>query len=329
MEHLHARFADLALLKNNEIRVLEQTTLSRLMYSCRNPHRRAPYFLRLEHVRRLVRQINAHGAWGIVESSQRTPGKKKGRRDSVSDSDLQKLVSLMELTELLVQQAIPKAAYRLTTELIAREQFVPLATTLVALLARVFVLERPIMLASKGAVAEARLIALPAPRSRNAKAENGTVHAKTLEEDLGEAVTPKKESVKRPVPAVAKKSRKRMRRFFTELTEGTEEESATVQNSVESKNDEAGATEDENGNPEQSEQVKPEVEKEVMSLYDLMAVGDAEVASLAKAQVESSERLTAVVENRQMPKLPRSKKRAILSKKATDDLDAIFAGLSD
>lgn len=161
---MYAKLTDLAVLENNEIRVLEQTRLSRLMYSCRNPHRRAECFLRLEHVRRLLSQTNAHFTWYFMDSSERIP---RRRSDRVSVKDLRKLVSLMELVELLVQQTILKAAYRLTTELIARGQFEALATTLAALLARMFILKRPIFFDLKAAVTKAHFVVVPAPRCRN------------------------------------------------------------------------------------------------------------------------------------------------------------------
>ena len=154
MEHLRARFEYLAALKSNPMRALEHTTLARLMYSCRNPHRRTPYFLRLERVRRLLRRIDTHHSWKLIAATAskadipKSTGKRrksKRRRDSVPYIDVRKLEALVDATDKLVCEAIPKAAERFTVELIARERFVPLATTVVSLFARIFALERPIL----------------------------------------------------------------------------------------------------------------------------------------------------------------------------------------
>ena len=232
MNSLNVRFKQVIILRDNALRVQEHSTLSRLMYTCRNAHRRTPYFLRLEHVRRLNRRIDAHPAWHVI-----VPPSRKKNRVSLSPSDLRKLDDLTNLVDTLVHRAVPIAAEHFTSQLIARKHFIPLATTVVAILARILALERPLLRNLQGALTEAKIL-VPAPSIAQPSTSNKSNNSipldisGTLDEDIGEVVSLHDNdlSLNKNLPIKKKKKKtarsNRSKRFFSAVMDETEKKAS-------------------------------------------------------------------------------------------------------
>ncbi len=325
MNSLKVRFKQATILRDNALRKQEHNTLNRLMYTCRNAHRRAPYFLRLEHVRRLLRRINGHPAWYTICRPGKDSSKiHKKKRDTITPTDVRKIEDLTNLVDTLVNRAVPNAASRYTFELIAREHFIPLATTVVAILARIFALERPLLRNLQGALTEARIIAPPPrptkPLAKSASKSSGKSSSQNAvfaeEEDVGQVVSSQNATSTHPVQKTTKSRSKRSKRFFSaELDEPEQKTEASAAAATPARKRHSF---DEKATPN--------------TLYDAMALENPNLAALAKAQVTTHR---AGAENGrasgQKDKTPASGKTE--QKKAKnaveDDLDDIFAALSD
>lgn len=212
--------------RDRALRMLEHTTLTRLMYVARNPHRRTPYFTRLEHVRRLLRKISAHKAWKLLDSpTKNRSNSKKGSAKGVRQIDVNRLEELVGHVDNLVTSVIPKTAARWTTELIEREHFVPLATAVVALLARILVLEKPLLRALQSVATEARILVIPTSTETPIEQRKGIVRVPPTnnnsiqqdDEDVGQVIT-MQEATAQKLTVVANKEKTRKKsgrgRFF-------------------------------------------------------------------------------------------------------------------
>lgn len=310
------------------------------MYTCRNAHRRTPYFLRLEHVRRLIRRIDVHPAWHVISRQTPSPANiRKKKRDSISLTHVRKLQDLINLVDTLVNRAVPNAASLFTLHLIAREHFIPLATTVVAILARIFALERPLLRNLQGALTEARIIAptppVPSPTStivnssfiKSVKSNSLNPIATHDDEDIGQLVSSC--NIASVSPRIVKSSRnKRSKRFFSVLTDETDEKTVTpISTSA--------------GKPFSLDETTTPA-----TLYDAIALENPNVAALAKAQVIDYRQQCGnvslpvvknmTVENAELQsgdKTTKTKKGLDIKDDNDDDndddIDDIFAALSD
>lgn len=148
-------------------RTTEHIVYVRMLQRSKNQHRHGLYYRRLQHVQRLLRDINDHPAWDLLEKSdsvnrgntdrehadKKTLSRSKKERNKhtkttkkeneiLSTSAKDKIETLINLMETLVEQVIPQAARSIVIHLIALGQFLPYAITMCACLARIFVAER-------------------------------------------------------------------------------------------------------------------------------------------------------------------------------------------
>lgn len=147
-------------------RTTEHIVYVRMLQRSKNQHRHGFYYRRLQHVQRLLRNINAHPAWDLLEtsdfvnrgntgrgyadktSSSRSKQQRKGHAKTSKENEIlstpakDKIETLVNLMEALVEQVIPRAARSIAIHLIALGQFLPYAITMCACLARIFVTER-------------------------------------------------------------------------------------------------------------------------------------------------------------------------------------------
>lgn len=145
------------------IRKVEHTTFTRLLYRNRNQHRHGLYFRRLEHVRRSLRSANNHVAWESVRKALRENASSRAKPSSklplsLSTLTLDDLKSIEESQEALVTKVIPKAAVKVVLELVCREHFLPFAIAVIAILARLFVIEQKVLSELRGAFVETKLL---------------------------------------------------------------------------------------------------------------------------------------------------------------------------
>lgn len=135
---------------SHSARQMEHALFNRLMYRNKNQHRHGLYFHRLDHVRRILRTIDNHDAWpsiraalGTENLSSETSGRHRPSAPlALSTLTKDDLIAVLDHLDHLVIKVIPKAAIAVTTQLISRDRFIPFAVTIVACLARIFVIER-------------------------------------------------------------------------------------------------------------------------------------------------------------------------------------------
>lgn len=191
MDELRARFERLVRLENDPIRLSEHKTFTRLLYRNRNQHRHGLYFRRLEHVRRLLRSADKHVVW---ESVRHAIGDKTHLRArsitkpplSLSTVTLDDLQSIESSHHALVTTVIPKAAVKVTLELICREHFLPFAIAIIATLSRLFVIEQRVLSELRGAVIETKLLLCSDTLTANPGLPNRITD--DVSEDIGEVV---------------------------------------------------------------------------------------------------------------------------------------------
>lgn len=193
MNELRNRFRTLLTITTDPIRHTEHSTLNRLLYKNRNQHRHGLYFRRLEHVRRLLRKLNTHDAWQSVHHALGEAGYAKEQRArakktplSLSSVTLDDLHSVEKILHALVHTVIPTAACKVTAELVCREHFLPFAVTVIAILARLFVIERKLLTEVRGALVEARLLFGMTDTQMPQHCQNG--QSREGLEDIGEQV---------------------------------------------------------------------------------------------------------------------------------------------
>lgn len=174
----------------------EHAVLDRLFYKNRNQHRRAPYFHRLDHVRRVLRQVQRHRAWPalVVATDEAQPL----AFSSLTVADAEEVLALLTLATTRV---VPVAARSFVTQLVSRGHFVPFGVTVIALLARLYVIERKLCVELAAAVSSMRvLLALKAGPDRPADRDTASIPSLVQHvqagEDVGELVLAEPESTK-------------------------------------------------------------------------------------------------------------------------------------
>lgn len=163
MDELRVRLERLIRTENDPIRLSEHKTFNRLLYRNRNQHRHGFYFRRLEHVRRLLRCGDKHVVWESVRYAVGDNVDKNSRSKikpplSISSVTLDDLQAIEASHHALVTAAIPKAAVKVTLELVSRGHFLPFAVAIIATLSRLFVVEQKLLSEVRGAVVETKLL---------------------------------------------------------------------------------------------------------------------------------------------------------------------------
>lgn len=351
MDSLYSRVQELHDLQVDAFRIQEHNTLDRLLYKNRNQHRRGPYFQRVEHVRRVVRKLRNHPACNFVravaapssdESKKKSPGRHRKRKKPAVTAELATYFEqLATMTEELVDTIIPKAALRVTLELVCREHFLPFAVSVLAILSRIFTIERTLLPKIQGIVVEMRILCPVPKKVRVRESARPTMDA----EDVGEVIkvedcndleSMKPVELQQPMllPEGSKAGRKMVNRFCAPVRLGSTVDKASwnADENVESQTEEAPST---------SKNSSKDASRMAGSLYDLMAEEDSDLASLAKAHVDASIRIeaapspshaasakTAQRENMDEKIVPNTSK-AQSECEDSEDLDDIFAGMSD
>lgn len=167
-------------------RKTEHAVLDRLYYKNRSQHCRAPYFRRLEHVRRVLRRVAEHRVWSVLADFADVS--KPLAFSSLTVSDLEDLVALLNLASSL---AIPVAARSFVVELICRGHFVPFGVCIIALLARIYVIERQLCVEIAAALSSMRVLLAVQSNAGPAKRSGGSskvLACDDLREDIGELV---------------------------------------------------------------------------------------------------------------------------------------------
>lgn len=342
MEPLYSRVQELHDLQTDAFRIEEHNTLDRLLYKNRNQHRRGPYFQRVEHVRRVVRKLRNHPACNFVravgapssdESKKKSPGQHRKRKKPAVTAELAAhFEHLATMTEDLVDTIVPKAALRVTMELVCREHFLPFAVSVLAILSRIFTIERTLLRKIQGIVVEMRILC-PVPKKARVR---GSTQSTMDAEDVGEVIKVEDcidlESVK-PVqlqqpmllPEGSKAGRKMVNRLCAPVRPGTTLDKAPLNTNgnAESQTEKA---------PSASKNSSKDASRMAGSLYDLMAEEDSDLASLAKAHVDASIRIEAA--HSPSPTEPvkttqRENNDRTTESEDAEDLDDIFAGMSD
>lgn len=349
MEALLDRARELHALQINAFRVEEHSTFDRLLYKNRNQHRRGPYFQRLEHVRRVVRKVRNHSAWNFVravtavpidDSKKKPTGRqRKWKKPAVTAELAADFERLADMMEDLVENIIPKAALRVTLELVCREHFLPFAVSVLAILSRIFTVERSLLRKMQGIVVDIRIFTVVPTKARVRHAANPAMEP----EDVGEVIEVEEcndaESEgpvqqQEPLPGGSKAGRKMVNRFCAPAPSRSTVGSADLESdgNVDVPKKQA---------PSSSQKSGEDASKLAGSLYDLMAEEDSELASLAKAQVAANIRIKAAEapsrirstspEQRQDGKnlIAPPPNNAQPESEYSEDLDDIFAGMSD
>lgn len=163
MDELRVRLERLIRIENDPIRLSEHKTFNRLLYRNRNQHRHGLYFRRLEHVRRLLKCADKHIVWESVRHAVGDNFDKNSRSKtkpplSISSVTLDDLHAIESSHHALVTAAIPKAAVKVTLELVSRSHFLPFAVAIIATLSRLFVVEQKLLSELRGAVVETKLL---------------------------------------------------------------------------------------------------------------------------------------------------------------------------
>lgn len=160
-DNLRIRFERLLESKAHPTRAVELETFSRLLYRNRNQHRHGLYFRRLEQVRRISKKCEEHVSWNSIQHSLGPNDNAVPRKRlplSISSVTLSDLKALEQMYDQLISDAIPNAALKVTSELICREHFLPFGMSVMAGLARLFVMERKILSELRGAVLEVKVM---------------------------------------------------------------------------------------------------------------------------------------------------------------------------
>lgn len=194
MDELRIRFEKLVCIRKQQIRTCEHTTYNQLLYRNRSQHRKGLYFRRLEHVRRLLAKLNAHVVWQSVQSAlgpeQNNTSKVKSNLPlALSSMILDDLKSVQQILELLVEQVLPKAAIRITVELISRQHFLPFAIAILALMARIFVIERTLLNEIRGSIVEMKLVLGEHANVGICHQKDASKQDTKIAEDIGEEVS--------------------------------------------------------------------------------------------------------------------------------------------
>jgi hypothetical protein len=164
----------------------EHALLDRLYYKNRSQHRRAPYFRRLDHVRRILKKSASHRVWTSL--SEAADESRALAFSSLTVSDLDDLVAGLSVAPY---RAIPVAARALVVELVSRGYFIPFSLTAIAVLARLYVIERQLCIELSVALSDMRVLLAIQPRLRpvgEAASAPGPTELESLEEDVGEPI---------------------------------------------------------------------------------------------------------------------------------------------
>lgn len=165
-------------------RAAEHAVLDRLYYKNRSQHRRAPYFHRLDRVRRVLRRVQRHRVWPALAAAA-DPARPLAF-SSLTVVDAEDALALLALASA---RAVPAAATSVVAELVCRGHFVPFGVTVVALLARLYVVERQLAAELRAALTSMRVLLARG----GAPGPSGFAHGG---EDVGEPVAAEPVSAK-------------------------------------------------------------------------------------------------------------------------------------
>lgn len=132
---LRSRMLRVQKIAYHELRLSEHAVFDRLVYKNRSQHRRAPYFRRLEHVRRKLRAITKQAAWKTILHQ---PKREVMAFSSLTLSDFEALENSFRD---LIQHVVPIASRSIVTELICRGYFIPFSVAVMSSLSRILVVE--------------------------------------------------------------------------------------------------------------------------------------------------------------------------------------------
>lgn len=169
---LRARIARVRLVVGHQVRLAEHIVFDRLLYKNRSQHRRAPYFRRLEHIRRCLRAITGHVAWkSMLQHAQDNVI----AFSTITLGDLEAVeIRLHELNDC----TIPVAARSIVLELICRGYFLPFSIAAMSAIARIRVIESRLQQELVAVISEMRaLLAIDLAASQT-----------EMTEDIGEPV---------------------------------------------------------------------------------------------------------------------------------------------
>lgn len=209
MQALRIRVGRLSSVESHPVRKIEHSAFSRLMYRNRSQHRHGLYFRKLEHVRRLLKKIQSHVAWHSLRYSLGHVGQGERRSLSqiplsISSVTLEDIKAMEILYDSLVSTVLPKAAIAVATELVCRQHFLPFSISMIAVLARLFVIERKILTELKGIVVEFSLLLSIEDQKSAPLPNNGTNNYTHEDEDVG---LPLVKSVEEKNPMALKESK--------------------------------------------------------------------------------------------------------------------------
>jgi len=193
MDALRSRLEQLLFIETHSVRTIEHKTFNRLLYRNRSQHRHGLYFHRLDHVRRLLRKVHNHVAWSSLRhAASVNPTRRRGPQKSVplsiSSVTIDDLRSIEVILDSAVNAVIPRAAIKVTVELISREHFLPFAVSIIAALARLFVLESKVLAEMRGVIMEASLLLDLSGDVRNKSMSAGLRGSENDREDVGQAI---------------------------------------------------------------------------------------------------------------------------------------------
>jgi hypothetical protein len=151
---LRDQLSNLRAVSAHTLRASEHGVLEQLLYKNRSQHRRAPYFHRLEHVRRALRASRVHPAWATVDAA----APHATAPLAFSDVTVHDLEDLHRVLVVAPFTAIPVAARRIVAELVCRGHFLPFSLTIIAVLARLYVIEQQLCAQLAALVSEMRIL---------------------------------------------------------------------------------------------------------------------------------------------------------------------------
>lgn len=184
------------MVSSHSVRHIEHAVFNRLIYRCKNQHRHGLYFHHLDHVRRVLRNIDKHEAWNSIrvalgpglENSSQTERRRGSSQRPLAISTLTRddLNAVVNELRKLVTTIIPKAAVTITTHLISRGHFLPLAISIVASLARLFTIERRVCSELRAIVVHLNILFSSQKPTDNLPGID--MNSDPNEEDIGQAI---------------------------------------------------------------------------------------------------------------------------------------------
>lgn len=133
-------------------RTSEHAVLDRLFYKNNSQHRRAPYFRRVDHVRRALSKTARHRAWNAIRKGADSSSPLAFSTVAIDDID-----ELVGIVNNVAVEIIPSAATSLVVELLCRGHFTPFCVTIIASLSRLYLVERKLVVSLSAALSSMRV----------------------------------------------------------------------------------------------------------------------------------------------------------------------------